>query len=325
MSDKHYVHPHDENDLEKVLKQSGTWFETYGTTVIYGLAAVLAAIAVGVFVSRTPPATAAASAIFLEASTPEEFRDLADQFPGTPIGIRARLRQGELQLNSAVEKMFTNRKLAIEELDLAQKAYERLEQEPKLDDDVRQRVLSGLARVIECRCDGSDEQVKKAIAAWERLQTEYPQSMLQKLAEDRIKRLSLDSTKSFYAWFQQQDPKPEDQPLIPQDGPPAVPAVPNPFQMPDFSKLGLGGDGTETPKAAEATPSASPAENPAPNAAPAATETPAQPEAASPAAEPAAAEPPPADAAPAQPAAEPAATTEPAAATPEPATSTEGK
>jgi hypothetical protein len=113
MSDKHYVHPHDENDLEKVLKQTGTWFERYGTTAIYGVAALLALTAVIVYVSKTPPATAPASAAFMSAEGPEQFRDIADQFPNTALGVKARLRQADLLRNSAIENASSSRRASM--------------------------------------------------------------------------------------------------------------------------------------------------------------------------------------------------------------------
>ncbi|MFO0426390.1 MAG: hypothetical protein ACK526_07470 [Planctomyces sp.] len=291
MSDKHYVHPHDENDLEKVLKQTGTWFERYGTTAIYGVAALLALTAVIVYVSKTPPATAPASAAFMSAEGPEQFRDIADQFPNTALGVKARLRQADLLRNSAIEKLFTNRKLALDEIDQAQKAYERLEQQKGIDAEVRLRTLVGLAHLAEYTCDGSDAKTTAALNAWKRVTEEFPGEQavgFQKLAEDRIKALQLDSSKSFYAWFQQQDPKPSDEPLIPQDNPSNVPAIPQSFNLPDFSNL-PGADAAAKPAEApaEGAPAASApaAETPAADAPKAETPAAAEPAAAEPAAE----------------------------------------
>lgn len=303
MSDKHYVHPHDENDLEKVLKQTGTWFETYGTTAIYGLAAAVAVIAAVIFVQRRPPATAPVSAALMTASTPEAFRDIADQYPDSELGIRARLRQADLLLKSAFGNLFTNRKVGLEELESAQKAYERLDQRTDLNDDTRERVLVGLARVAEYQCDGGDEKVKAVVTAWERVR-DFPGTLLfDKYAEERIKAVSGESARALYAWFQQQDPKPGDEPLVPQDGPSTVPAVPDAFQLPDLSKLGLEGSASDP---------ATPAEPAAPG--PSQPETSAEPTA--PVAEPTESVPAENSAAPEPAASEPAA---PAAQTPEPA------
>ncbi len=118
--------------------------------------------------------------------------------------------------------------------------------------DLKVRVLAGLARVAECENDGTEEKNNAAIAAWQRILDEFPDSKVFKtLAEDRVKRLKMDSTKQFYAWFAKQDPKPGDDLLMPQDGPRSdVPAIPNPF---DLQGLGMpGSSGTPTEGAAPA-------------------------------------------------------------------------
>ena len=235
MSDRHYVHHEDEVALAKILKESKPWIEQYGTTLIYGLAAVLAVAACVVYVSRRPPATASESKGLLLASTPEDYQAVADESPDSPLGTIARLRQAELSLSSAMTKMFTDRKAGVEELDKAATTFERLAERRDLNGDLRERVLAGIARVLEARCDGTEATVKPAVEAWEKLVKEFPDSrMFKDIAESRIKKLPLESTKAFYAWFQQQDPKPGDDLQLPQDGPGSVPDIPN-ISIPDLT------------------------------------------------------------------------------------------
>lgn len=238
MSDRHYVHHEDEVQLAKLLKESKPFLEKYGTTIIYAVAAVMAVAAVVVYVQRRPAPTAEASSELLLATTAEDYRDVADAFPDSPIGILSRLRQADRELEDAVSSMFTNREAAIEGLATAEKAYQQLENRKDIQDSVRERVLVGLARVAECRCDGSDEKVKSAIAAWERVLTSFPDSKtFRSAAEARIKRLGTMAAKEFYAWFHQQNPKPGDDLLMPQDGGPGqVPGIPN---FPTLQSLGL--------------------------------------------------------------------------------------
>ena len=73
MSDPQYVNREDEVQLAKLLRESGPWIQRHGTSLIYVAAAVLAASAVYVYVSRQPPATARESALLLAANTPEQF------------------------------------------------------------------------------------------------------------------------------------------------------------------------------------------------------------------------------------------------------------
>lgn len=299
MSDRHFVHHEDEVQLAKILKESKPWLERYGTTVIYGLAAILAVAAVVVYVGRQPPANAAESQALLLAKSAEDFRDLADKTPDSPIGISARLKEGEMQLSSAMGNLYSNRKVGIEELAAAEKVFRKLEERKDLNDETRLRVLVGLARVVEARCNGNDETVKASIEAWDRILKEFPDSkMFNKVAEDRKKKLNEETTKSFYAWFQQQDPKPGDDLLLPQDGPGKVPDIPS-LNIPDFTtpitpEKDAPKDGTKPEGAAPAEGSA-PVEGSAPAApAPAEGAAPAEPatsepakEGAAPAAEPA--------------------------------------
>lgn len=235
MSDRHYVHREDEVALAKILKESRPWMEQYGTTLIYGLAAILAVAAGVVYFARRPPATAAESQALLLAATPEDYQAVADQAPDTPIGNVARLRQAELSFRNAMSNMFSDRKLATEELDKAANTYERLSERKDLDGDLRERVLAGMARVLEARCDGTDPTAKAAVEAWEKLLKEFPDSnMFKDIAEDRMEKLPQESTKAFYAWFQQQKPTPGDDLLLPQDGPGQVPDIPK-ISLPDFS------------------------------------------------------------------------------------------
>lgn len=266
MSDRHYVHHEDEAQLAKLLKESRPFLEKYLTTMIYGVAALLAVAAVVVYLQKQPAPTADVSRALLLATTAEDYQAVADEHPDSPLGILARLRQADGELEDAVTQMFTDREKAADSLAVATKAYEQLESRKDVDDSIRERVLVGLARVAECRCDGSDETVRAASAAWDRVLQEFPVSEnFRAIAESRIKRLTSEDSHEFYAWFSQQNPKPGDDLLMPQDGTPGqVPSVPS---FPSLHNLGL-------PKAGETTPAA-PVED---NAAETKTEEPAKPE-----------------------------------------------
>jgi len=275
MSDRHYVHHENEVQLAKLLKESKPFFERYGTTMIYGVAALMAIAAVVVYVQRRPAPTAEVSRDLLFATlstTAEDFQAVADQSPDSPIGILARLRQADRELEDAVSNLFTNREASKENLETAEKAYKQLEDRKDIIDSVRERVLVGLARVAECRCDGTDESMNAAIAAWERILKVFPDSKTFKsIAESRIKRLASKESHEFYAWFSTQNPKPGDDLLMPQDGGPGqVPSMP---LFPDLHNFGLPGTAdtpaTETP--ATETPAAdAPGSDAAPGDAPAA-------------------------------------------------------
>lgn len=238
MSDRHYVHQEDEIALAKLLKESKPFLEKYGTTMIYGLAAILAITAVVVYFQRQPAPTAEVSRDLLLAKTAEDYQAVADEYPDSPIGILSRLRQADSELETAVSSLFTNREAANESLKTAEKAYKQLEDRKDINDFVRERVYVGLARVAECRCDGSEDSMNAAIAAWQRVLKSFPDSKLFKAAaESRIKRLTSEDSREFYAWFSAQNPKPGDDLLMPQDGLPGqVPAMPT---FPSLQNLGL--------------------------------------------------------------------------------------
>ena len=265
MSDRHYVHHENEVQLAKLLKDSKPFRERYGTTMIYAVAAVMAIAAVVVYVQRQPAPTAEVSRDLLLATTAEDYQAVADESPDSPIGILSRLRQADRELEDAVSKMFTDREAAQDNLVSAEKAYKQLEDRKDINDSVRERVLVGLARVAECRCDGKDETVTAASAAWERILKAFPDSKTFKsLAESRIKRLASKDSHEFYAWFSTQNPKPGDDLLMPQDGGPGqVPSMPMfPFQQ----NLGLPTLDAATPAAPAkdvGTKDARPAEIPA--------------------------------------------------------------
>ncbi len=265
MSDRHYVHHENEVQLAKLLKESKPFLERYGTTMIYAVAAVMAIAAVVVYVQRQPAPTAEVSRDLLLATTAEDYQAVADESPDSPIGILSRLRQADRELEDAVSKMFTDREAAQDNLVSAEKAYKQLEDRKDINDSVRERVLVGLARVAECRCDGKDETVTAASAAWERILKAFPDSKTFKsLAESRIKRLASKDSHEFYAWFSTQNPKPGDDLLMPQDGGPGqVPSMP---MFPSLQNLGLPTLDAETPAAPAkdaGTKDARPAEIPA--------------------------------------------------------------
>lgn len=294
------THRHDNRtELEKLLVKGKPWFEENGTLLIYGLAAILGIAAVFVFLGRRPSGDLEASRALLLAVSPEDYRDVADAHPETPIGQWARLRQADRLLDNAVGNMFTNREVALEELDQAETAYQRLADQTGLDSEIHERVLIGLARLAETRCDGTSETTQTAVTAWEELLTEFPESFLKEHAESRVKALQTEQAKSFYAWFSAQNPAPADPGLAP--GQTAVPEIPpgaatenssdaaeTDDKTPDGEKPGEEG-AADTTKEASGTPAAAdaPTENQTPPADSPPADSPSPPAETEPAAKPA--------------------------------------
>ena len=226
MSDKQYTHHDDRTELEKALVSAKPWFEQNGTTLIYGLAAVIAVAAVVVYLQRQGPAAAPGAPEFMLANTPEDFRDVADEFPDSQIGVWARLKQADGLVGNGISNMFTDRETGLKELDQAEAAYNQLANRSDVSDDVSERVLIGLARIAETKCDGTEESVNAAINAWKALLNQFEDSIVKEYAESRIDRLAEESTRDFYVWFHAQNPSPDDPLQMPSDGPGTVPDIP---------------------------------------------------------------------------------------------------
>ena len=238
MSDKHYTQSHDRTHLEEWLRRTQPWFETNATFLIYGLAAVLAVAAVVVWFQRQPPENAGVSAEWMTARQPEDFQAIADEDESTMLGQWARLRQATELLNSGIRNQFINREECRDELYQAEAAFNRLIGISSLDSAVHERVLIGLARLTETRCDGSEASVQNAIDAWKHLLDEYADSVAKEHAEQRIRQLSKDATAEFYAWFHGLDPKPADDltpPGLPGRDVPSVPDIPDLSLIPELS------------------------------------------------------------------------------------------
>ena len=253
MSDKQYTHQ-DRTHLENVLRRARPWFEANATFLIYGVAAILAVAAAVVWYQRQLPDNAIVSADWMVARQPEDFQAIADSHESTGLGQRARLRQATELLNSGIRNQFINRSAARDELDQAESAFRRLANTSSLNSEIHERVLIGIAKLTETRCDGSDESIKAGIDAWEHVLDEYENSIAREHARQRIARLSQESAREFYAWFHGLDPKPTDDlsvPGLPDMDVPDVPdlsLIPGMPELPDLPEMGLiesGGSGSE--------------------------------------------------------------------------------
>ena len=100
--------------------------------------------------------------------------------------------------------MFSNRDVARTDIKAAREGFEALLQD-KTDPMIRERSLWGLALCLESTNDGN---TSKVIEAYQRLLTEFPETIFKVVADDRIATLKKDGAKEFYAWFSKENPKP---------------------------------------------------------------------------------------------------------------------
>ena len=228
-------------ELEKLIRSSGPWLATNATTLIYALAAFLAVAAVVVYMKRSPAGEVEASRALLLAVSPEDFCDVADGFPNTKIAMWARLRQGDRLRDDAVAHMFSDRPLGLGELDKSEAAYKRLlAGRTDLSEDLRERVLIGLARIADTRLDGTQESADFAVAAYQRVLDEFGSSIDKQQCESRIAQISTDASKTWCAWFHELKPAPA----------PDVPGIPGIDSLnPGTDAAGLGNEASTSPDA----------------------------------------------------------------------------
>ncbi|MGD9856085.1 MAG: tol-pal system YbgF family protein [Planctomycetaceae bacterium] len=202
-----------QNDLSKIL---GRWIEKFderANTILIAIV-VVALIAAGlIFWTRTTANQRENGWIELAACTsPEDFANVADAFAGSPAGAWARLRAANGFLQEGVRLSLSDRPASNERLEQAREAFESLLSggHPA---PIREQSLLGLAVTQESLSDG---QTDPAIAAYEKLLSEFPETRFKDWANVRIDALKTGSAQEFYAWFRKQNPKPADMP-VPND------------------------------------------------------------------------------------------------------------
>ena len=258
--ERHRLH---ENDLKRLadtarLRYRPFW-ERYGTTILFALAALIIVLAVAIWWFRSSDTSDAAVWTDLGAvlrnpqSTAEDFANIADseQYAGTTAAKWARLLEAEARLDTGLELLFTDRQGALRELEAAQEGFESLLEEPAVSPDHAMRVQFGLAKVLEITSDGD---LQPAIDQYKQVATLYPETVYGTYATQRIAALETPEAKSFYAWFSKQTPELADPLQRPDDG--AAPA--SPFSNMPFPPIGASPAPAEKANADDAAATAAP-------------------------------------------------------------------
>lgn len=237
-----------ENDLSKLLARWGAEFDKHANTILSVLI-VIALVAAGIiYWTRTSAATSAAGWTDLtRAGTAEDFQNVAEDYSGTPVALWATLRAGDGFLREGIRLSLTDRTASDERLTQARDSYDALLKNATAPAVVREQALLGYAVTLETLSDGDTSQ---AVAAYEKLLEEFPQSRFARYATDRVAELRTGGAQDFYAWYHQLKPTRPDRPG-PQDQ----------LSVPDGSDLSnllpeLGGSGIplSTPDSAGAKP-----------------------------------------------------------------------
>lgn len=203
------------NELGKLADRSAAALQQHSNrivTIVCGVIIVAAAI-VAWMRYQSSAATAAWTAL-LSSQTPEAYAETATLFKGTSVAGWATLQAADEHLSQGVRMMFSDRDAALSELKKAQQKYEELSNQSGLEPVVRERALFGMARAQEST-SGSDLQ--SALGTYEKLLSEFPNTVYKEVAEERIGALKTADAQNFYAWFAKQNPKPAE-PKKPADG-----------------------------------------------------------------------------------------------------------
>lgn len=225
-----------ENDLSKLLARWGTEFDKHANTILSVLI-VVALVAAGViYWTRTSAATSAAGwANLSNAASAEEYVSVAEDFAGTQVAEWATLRAGDGFLREGIRLSLTDRTVSNERLAQAREAYDALLKNTGVPPVIREQALLGYAATLESLSDGDTGE---AVAAYEKLTEEFPDSRFHRYALDRISELKTGAAQDFYAWFHRLNPTPPDLPG-PQDQPglqdqPALPGLPDGGDLSDL-------------------------------------------------------------------------------------------
>ncbi|MDZ4684994.1 MAG: hypothetical protein SH850_07875, partial [Planctomycetaceae bacterium] len=204
--DSQHRHQLQQNDLGQIALHAKPWLEQHGTKLIAAIVGVvIVVIAASVWLNSRTEARSEAWTRLSIARSVDEYGKVADEFPDSLAAAWASLRMGELNLESGVAALFTDRELAVTDLEAARKEFDRvLSAKVELPDNVRERALFGQAHCLESLCDGDTGPV---IDAYQALLTRFPSSIYKTQVEARIKELQSSGAKEFYAWFHKQTPK----------------------------------------------------------------------------------------------------------------------
>ena len=193
------------NDLGVEIERTVGFFERHLVLMISLIGAALALGGLIYFFTRTVESESAEGWTLLDtAQNLEEFGTVIDKFKGKPPAQWAQLIVAETNLKTGMPLMFSNRDVARTDIKAAREGFEALLQD-KTDPMIRERSLWGLALCLESANDGN---TSKVIEAYQRLVTEFPETIFKVVADDRISTLKKDGAKEFYAWFSKENPKP---------------------------------------------------------------------------------------------------------------------
>jgi hypothetical protein len=222
-----------ENDLEKTLNRWLDKLEPYSNHILGGILLVTALVVGGILWKRSSQAAVDDGWTMLsDARSADDFVKVAEAYPESSAAPWAELRAAKLFYDQGVETSLTDRKTSNDDFKQAKDLFEKL-LKAKVEPEVREGALDGLARTLESTSDGNTAE---AVKTYETLISEFPESIYRDFAKYRIEELKKPETQEFLAWFSKQNPKPADRPK-PTDG-----ATGSALGTPDLPNLDLNKD-----------------------------------------------------------------------------------
>ena len=197
-----------ENELAKVVEKSLPFLDKHGNTLLLAVAGVLALAALIIFATKwsSTGGDDQGWAMISAANATEDYAKIAEDYPGTNVGMWAKLIEADSYQQSAVQLSFTDREASRNELERAKKQYDEL-LKMTLPREIEEKALFGLAKCAEIGCDGDTGE---AIAAYEAVVAKFEDSIYKDSVEQRVADLKRADSKEFYTFWGAQNPKPGD-------------------------------------------------------------------------------------------------------------------
>lgn len=216
-----------QNELAKLFDRWATKIDPYANQILIGVCAVALVAAGVIYWVRTNQVTQAVGwSELMDASSAEEYANVADDFAGTTVEHWARTRASWGNLRDGIRLSISDRAASNERLEEAREGFDKLLASADAPVEAREQSMMGLALTLESQSSGDTEP---AITAYENLLREFPETRYAKQAKERIDELKTGESQQFYAWFSKETPSPASRPQ-PNDGNP-------------FGAAGLGGGG----------------------------------------------------------------------------------
>lgn len=218
-------HELEANDLAESTVAIVDWVRPYLRTIALAIGAVAVGIGAWTVVSSQQATSSAQSwdacMAALSEGNPERLTDVIRRYPGTAAAQWSQLMMADAAIGEGTQLLFIDRERARQRLDSAVGIYSGLLAE-RPRGLIAERGVFGLAKARE-----SLGQLEEARRGYEAVVSEYPESAVRGIAENRIAALSRESTRQWYDWFDGWKPAPAKpaEPASPAADKPAEPAA----------------------------------------------------------------------------------------------------